>query len=121
MAHRTERLTAIGAWVTWMTPNLQTPVGNQSRVLMKMRLIRPLPLLAGAWLAGVPLHTAGAAQTPKAGAAAPLVQGTDQDGKTWKLADVVGKKVVLNTFSCDHKAVISTSSPRFVAEVLPRG
>ena len=98
MAHRTERLTAFGAWVTWMAPNLQTPVGNQSRIFVKTRLICPLPLLAEAWLAGVPLHTAGAAQTPKAGDAAPLVQGTDQDGKTWKLADVVGKKVVLLYF-----------------------
>ena len=65
---------------------------------MKTRLIYPLPLLAGAWLAVVPFHSAGAAQTPKAGDAAPLVQGTDQDGKTWKLADVVGKKVVLLYF-----------------------
>ena len=77
-----------------MMPNLQTPVGNQSRIFVKTRLICPLPLLAGAWLAGVPLHTAGAAQTPKAGDAAPLVQGTDQDGNTWKLADVVSKKAV---------------------------
>ena len=56
------------------------------------------PLLAAVWLAGVSLFAASAAQTPKAGDAAPLIQGTDQDGKTWKLADVVGKKVVLLYF-----------------------
>jgi hypothetical protein len=55
-AHSTERLTAIGAWVTWMTPNLQTPVGNQGRIFVKTRLICPLPLLAGTWLAGAPPH-----------------------------------------------------------------
>jgi peroxiredoxin Q/BCP len=35
---------------------------------------------------------------PKAGQKAPLVQGQDQDGKTWKLADEIGKKVVLLYF-----------------------
>ena len=45
--------------------------------------------------------TAGAAdggKTPKAGDKAPLVEGKDQDGKTWKLADHVGKQVVLLYF-----------------------
>jgi thioredoxin-dependent peroxiredoxin len=55
-------------------------------------------LLTTVWLAGSLLDTAGAAQTPKVGDAAPLIQGTDQDGKTWKLADVVGKKAVLLYF-----------------------
>ncbi|PYJ02893.1 MAG: peroxiredoxin [Verrucomicrobia bacterium] len=36
--------------------------------------------------------------TPKVGDKAPLVEGKDQDGKTWKLADVVGKKIVLLYF-----------------------
>ncbi len=36
--------------------------------------------------------------TPKVGDKAPLVEGLDQDGKTWKLADEVGKKVVLLYF-----------------------
>jgi hypothetical protein len=88
---------------------------------MKIHSLGPLLSLAAVWLAGVSLFAASAAQTPKAGETAPLIQGQDQDGKTWKLADVVGKKVVLNTFSCDHKAVISSSSPRFVAVSLPRG
>ena len=35
---------------------------------------------------------------PKVGDSAPLIEGKDQDGKTWKLADVVGKKVVLLYF-----------------------
>jgi len=39
-----------------------------------------------------------AAQTPKIGDKAPLIEGKDQDGKTWKLADEVGKKVVLLYF-----------------------
>src|SRR5882762_2729696 len=38
------------------------------------------------------------AETPKVGDKAPLVQAKDQDGKTFKLADVVGKKVVLLYF-----------------------
>ena len=47
------------------------------------------------------LLTASAAEpatTPAVGAKAPLIQGKDQDGKTWKLADAVGKKVVLLYF-----------------------
>jgi thioredoxin-dependent peroxiredoxin len=39
-----------------------------------------------------------AAETPKAGDKAPLVQGKDQDGKTVKLADFIGKKAVLLYF-----------------------
>ena len=38
------------------------------------------------------------AQTPKVGDKAPLIEGKDQDGKTWKLADEVGKKIVLLYF-----------------------
>jgi thioredoxin-dependent peroxiredoxin len=44
------------------------------------------------------LSSARAAETPKAGEKAPLIQGKDQDGKTVKLADFVGKKVVLLYF-----------------------
>jgi peroxiredoxin Q/BCP len=36
--------------------------------------------------------------TPKVGDTAPLVEGKNQDGKWWKLADDVGKKVVLLYF-----------------------
>jgi len=56
------------------------------------------PLLAAVWLTSLALHTAAAAETPKGGDTAPLIEGKDQAGKTWKLADVVGKKVVLLYF-----------------------
>ena len=39
-----------------------------------------------------------AADLPKVGDAAPLVTGTDEAGKEWKLADLIGKKVVLLYF-----------------------
>ncbi len=42
--------------------------------------------------------TTGAAETPKVGAKAPLIEGKDQDVKTWKLADAIGKKIVLLYF-----------------------
>jgi len=42
--------------------------------------------------------TAQENKTLKPGDKAPLVQGKDQDGKTWKLADDAGKKVVLLYF-----------------------
>jgi peroxiredoxin Q/BCP len=38
------------------------------------------------------------ASTPKIGDTAPLIEGKNQDGKAWKLADDVGKKVVLLYF-----------------------
>jgi peroxiredoxin Q/BCP len=40
----------------------------------------------------------GRAEMPKVGDTAPLVEGKDQDGKEWKLADQLGKKVVLLYF-----------------------
>lgn len=42
--------------------------------------------------------TKASAAMPKAGDTAPLIQGQDQDGKTVKLADYLGKKVVLLYF-----------------------
>ncbi len=62
---------------------------------MKTPSLGALPLLTAAMLIGLPLPIAAAAQPPKTGDKAPLIQGKDQDGKTWKLADVLGKKVVL--------------------------
>ena len=41
---------------------------------------------------------AQASSTPKAGDTAPLIEGKNQEGKSWKLADDVGKKVVLLYF-----------------------
>ena len=65
---------------------------------MKIYLLSALPLLAAVWLTSIAFHTARAAETPKVGDAPPLVEGKDQDGKTWRLADVVGKQVVLLYF-----------------------
>jgi peroxiredoxin Q/BCP len=65
---------------------------------MKIHSLGPMPLLAAAWLAALSPSTTSAGQLPKVGDTAPLIQGQNQDGKTWKLADVVGKKVVLLYF-----------------------
>src|SRR6266404_8822080 len=54
-----------------------------------------IPLLAAAIFAAAVLVSAAA---PKTGDTAPLIEGKDQDGKTWKMADSVGKKVVLLYF-----------------------
>jgi len=57
------------------------------------------------------VQAADSAKTPAVGDKAPLIQGKDQSGKTFKLADVVGKKVVLlyfypkdNTPGCTKEA-----------------
>ena len=55
-------------------------------------------MLGAASLAAILPSTARAGEMPKVGDTAPLIQGQDQDGKTWKLADLVGKKVVLLYF-----------------------
>src|SRR5947207_4804929 len=65
---------------------------------MKIHSLRPVPLLAAALFAGVSLCLAAESKMPKVGDKAPSIEGKDQDGKTWKLADVVGKKVVLLYF-----------------------
>lgn len=51
-----------------------------------------------AMAAFLPSQAAEPSKTPKVGDKAPLIEGKDQDGKEWKLADVVGKKVVLLYF-----------------------
>jgi len=59
-----------------------------------------LILLAG--LVGVGLivffAVTASAEIPKAGDAAPLFTGQDQDGKEFKLADLIGRKIVLLYF-----------------------
>lgn len=67
---------------------------------MKIRTLRSVPLLAWAVIAGLSLCLADAAESAKlkVGDKAPLVQGTDQNGKTINLADLVGKKIVLLYF-----------------------
>ena len=47
---------------------------------------------------GLAAMAADAGKTPKAGDKAPLFEGTDQNEKTWKLADHVGKRAVLLYF-----------------------
>src|SRR5713226_1436171 len=64
---------------------------------MKKHSSRLWLILAAAVCTGA-LCLGAAAQTPKVGDKAPLIEGKDQDGKTWKLADEVGKKVVLLYF-----------------------
>ncbi len=48
--------------------------------------------------ASLSAFAADAPVMPKVGDKAPLVEGTDQDGKPWKLSDEIGKKVVLLYF-----------------------
>jgi peroxiredoxin Q/BCP len=48
--------------------------------------------------AGRSAFAADAPAMPKVGDKAPLVEGTDQDGKAWRLADDAGKKIVLLYF-----------------------
>ncbi len=43
-------------------------------------------------------NAAAPKQSLKVGDKAPLVKGQDQDGKSWKLADFIGKKIVLLYF-----------------------
>src|SRR5258706_9979300 len=65
---------------------------------MKIHSLRPVPVLAAAFLAAVSLCLGAESKMPKVGDKAPLITGKDQDGKTWKLADEVGKKIVLLYF-----------------------
>ncbi len=64
---------------------------------MKTTLFRTA-LTALMFAAGVSFCMAGTPTIPRPGDKAPRVEGKDQDGKTWKLADEVGKKVVLLYF-----------------------
>lgn len=61
---------------------------------MKTNLIATLAI-AGLTLLSASIH---AAQMPKVGDTAPIFSGQDQDGKTIKLADFIGKKIVLLYF-----------------------
>ncbi len=63
---------------------------------MKMYAIA-IALVAGL-VSSMSAFAADAPSMPKAGDKAPLVEGKDQDGKDWKLADAVGKKIVLLYF-----------------------
>ncbi len=65
---------------------------------MKLRSLRLLPFLAAALLAAHGQATGEESKTPKVGDKAPLIEGNDQSGKTWKLSDQAGKKIVLLYF-----------------------
>jgi len=62
-----------------------------------MNLTLPLTLALTTLLAAGAAAADGT-PTPKAGDKAPAITGKDQDGKTWKLSDHAGKKVVLLYF-----------------------
>jgi peroxiredoxin Q/BCP len=66
--------------------------------IMKIRHVLNTAVLTGALFANVSVCSADAGKTPQMGEPAPKIQGVDQDGKTWKLDDVLGKKVVLLYF-----------------------
>jgi peroxiredoxin Q/BCP len=63
-----------------------------------MKMHFRLHLFAAAIAIALFVNSTACANTPAIGDKAPLVQGKDQNGKEWKLADVVGKKVVLLYF-----------------------
>jgi peroxiredoxin Q/BCP len=65
-----------------------------------MKTYSPGSVLFGAMavLAAFCWCSVATANVPAVGDKAPLIQGKDQNGKEWKLADVVGKKVVLLYF-----------------------
>jgi len=61
-----------------------------------MKILRNITAIVGSLLMASSLCFA--AQTPKAGDKAPLFEGQDQNGKTFKLADYAGKQPVLLYF-----------------------
>jgi peroxiredoxin Q/BCP len=63
---------------------------------MKPQFFSSRFLVAG--LLAISMNFAASGATPKVGDQAPLVEGKDQDGKTWKLADSLGKRLVLLYF-----------------------
>ena len=65
---------------------------------MKLNPLLGVPVLIGAIFANVQICSADAGKTLKVGDLAPRIQGVDQAGKTWKLDDVLGKKIVLLYF-----------------------
>src|ERR1041385_5826843 len=64
---------------------------------MKIQVIKSFAVFISLLLASSMAYAADG-KTPQVGDKAPLVQGIDQHGKTWKLEDVVGKKLVLLYF-----------------------
>ncbi len=78
---------------------------------MRTKLPRIIAATALAFVLNHSLCIAQTSSIPKVGDKAPLIEGKDQDGKTWKLSDEIGKKVVLlyfypkdNTPGCTKEA-----------------
>ena len=65
---------------------------------MKSRFVRLLSSFVLSVLAVFSVSAADAPAVPRVGETAPNVEGKDQDGKTWKLADQAGKSAVLLYF-----------------------
>src|SRR5438034_2707711 len=65
---------------------------------MKLQSLPQFSVLLSAFVVAFAAGSTKAATAVKVGDKAPLIEGKDQDGKTWRLADVVGKKVVLLYF-----------------------
>jgi len=74
---------------------------NLPDLFHKLKMIMRINWFKNMFVAGSMLFSTAAAvqaAAPKAGDAAPLFTGQDQDGKTVKLADLIGKKIVLLYF-----------------------
>jgi len=65
---------------------------------MKAQWLRSFSLGAALFFASLATGLAQVSKLPAVGETAPLVEGKDQDGKTWKMADDIGKKIVLLYF-----------------------
>jgi len=65
---------------------------------MKIRSLRPVPFAVMVFMAALSLCLGQDSKVAKVGEQAPLVEGKDQSGNTWKLANEIGKKVVLLYF-----------------------
>jgi peroxiredoxin Q/BCP len=65
---------------------------------MKSNLIPSALIAAFGIFAGAVLCLADNVPVPKVGGKAPLVIGKNQDGKTWKLANAIGKRFVILYF-----------------------
>jgi len=63
-----------------------------------MKAFFALSLVAVTLMAGLTIGRAETGKIPAVGDPAPLIEGKNQDGKTWKLSDDIGKKVILLYF-----------------------
>ncbi len=84
-----------------------------------MKLILPAGLLVIGSILFFTFKASAAA--PKAGDAAPLFTAVDQDGKEFKLADLIGKKVVLLYFRYTVKTVAAGCEITGLVRNLPDG